>query len=60
MLPPVIRHSDWALRRMRKCTNRVCIEAVCIGREDNREPGKQVGVMPMIYMGGLADVCVCG
>lgn len=60
MLLPITRNSDSALRRMRECTDRVHIDAVCIGQDDSREPGKQGGVKPMTYMGGLADLCLCG
>ncbi|KAJ0110187.1 hypothetical protein J7T55_000619 [Diaporthe amygdali] len=48
---PITRNCDSVLRRVRKHTSRVWIDAVCIDQRNIQERGKQVNVMPLIYMG---------
>ncbi|KAK2597585.1 hypothetical protein N8I77_012363 [Diaporthe amygdali] len=48
---PITRNCDSVLRRVRKHTSRVWIDAVCIDQGNIQERGKQVNMMPLIYMG---------
>lgn len=60
LLLPITSNCDAVLRRVRKYTDTVWIDAVCINQEDIRERGKQVDLMPHIYMGASRTFAYVG
>lgn len=57
---PITRNCESVLRRVQKYTNRVWIDAVCINQDDIQERGKQVDLMPTIYMGASRTFAYVG
>ena len=60
LLLPITRNCDAVLRRVRKYTNRVWIDAVCINQDDIQERGKQVDLMPKVYLGASRTLAYVG
>lgn len=60
VLLPITRNCDSVLRRVRKHTNRVWIDAVCIDQDNVRERGQQVDLMPRIYKSAVRTFAYVG
>lgn len=59
-LLPITRSCDSVLRRVRKLTSWIWIDAVCINQQDVQERGKQVDLMPLIYKGASRTFAYVG
>lgn len=60
VLLPITRNCDSVLRRVRRHTDRVWIDAVCIDQGNIRERGQQVDLMPWIYKGTVRTFAYAG
>ncbi|KAI7786023.1 hypothetical protein LA080_004877 [Diaporthe eres] len=60
VLLPITRNCDSVLRRVRKHTERVWIDAVCIDQDNVRERGQQVDLMPRIYKSAVRTFVYVG
>ncbi|KAG6363802.1 hypothetical protein INS49_008905 [Diaporthe citri] len=60
VLLPITRNCDSVLRRVRKHTDRVWIDAVCIDQDNVRERGQQVDLMPRIYKSAVRTFACVG